>query len=154
MFNIFDVLSGLLDVISQSLTIPVIIILLVLVIISIITLGELVAEYIYRKKVPINAIKDLIYDINKSGSIDELTNVINGANIPDSQKNVLSEIAYSNDLGKSTREAWARKLFENEEEKTMKKLKKNRHYYTHWTHIGINGDINSYGSWSFSTWSR
>ena len=40
-----EFLTGSLDVISQSLTIPVLIILLVIVIISIITLGGAIAEY-------------------------------------------------------------------------------------------------------------
>lgn len=51
-FNISggEFLTGSLDVISQSLTIPVLVILLVIVIITIITLGGIIAEYTSRKK--------------------------------------------------------------------------------------------------------
>ena len=119
-----EFLTGSLDVISQSLTIPVLVILLVIVIITIITLGGMIAEYNSRRKVPVGTIRDLIYDINEAGSIEELKNVISSAQIPKSQKKVLTAIASSEKLGDSSREALARKLFEFEEEKTMNTLQK------------------------------
>ena len=119
-----EFLTGSLDVISQSLTIPVLVILLVIVIISIITLGGIIAEYTSRRKVPVGTIRDLIYEINSAGSVEELKNIISNAKIPKSQRKVLTEIASSQSLGKTSREALARKLFEFEEEKTLDKLKK------------------------------
>ena len=119
-----EFLTGSLDVISQSLTIPVLVILLVIVIISIIALGGIIAEYTSRRKVPVGTIRDLIYEINEAGSVEELKNVISNAKIPKSQKKVLNEIASSQNLGRTSREALARKLFEFEEEKTLDKLKK------------------------------
>lgn len=119
-----EYLTGSLDVISQSLTIPVLIILLVIVIISIITLGGAIAEYTSRRKVPVGTIRDLIYEINRAESVEALKNVIANAKIPKAQKKVLTEIASSSELGDSSREALARKLFEFEEEKTMNTLQK------------------------------
>ena len=119
-----EFLTGSLDVISQSLTIPVLVILLIIVIISIITLGGAIAEYTSRKKVPVGTIRDLIYDINAAESVDALKNVISNAKIPKSQKKALMEIASSETLGKDSREALARKLFEFEEEKTLSSLQK------------------------------
>ena len=119
-----EFLTGSLDVISQSLTIPVLVILLIIVIISIITLGGLISEYTSRKKVPVGTIRDLIYDINSAASVDALQGVIEGAAIPKSQKKVLTEIASSSSLDKNTREALARKLVEYEEEKIDKTLQK------------------------------
>ena len=119
-----EFLTGSLDVISQSLTIPVLIILLVIVIISIITLGGAIAEYTSRRKVPVGTIRDLIYDINRADTVETLKNVITNANIPKAQKKVLNEIAASSELGDASREALARKLFEFEEEKTMNNLQK------------------------------
>ncbi|MBQ6511408.1 MotA/TolQ/ExbB proton channel family protein [Methanobrevibacter sp.] len=119
-----EFLTGSLDVISQSLTIPVLVILLVIVIISIIALGGIIAEYTSRKKVPVGTIRDLIYDINAAGSVEELKNVISNAKIPKSQKKVLNEIASSDSLSVTSREALARKLFEFEEEKTLKTLQR------------------------------
>ena len=119
-----EFLTGSLDVISQSLTIPVLIILLIIVIISIITLGGAIAEYTSRRKVPVGVIRDLIYDINSADSVDDLKNIISNAKIPKTQKKVLDEIASSSQLGDASREALARKLFEFEEEKTLNTLQK------------------------------
>ncbi|MCQ2970462.1 MAG: MotA/TolQ/ExbB proton channel family protein [archaeon] len=119
-----EFLTGSLDVISQSLTIPVLVILLVIVIISIIALGGIIAEYTSRKKVSIGTIRDLIYEINLAESVGALKDIISKAKIPKAQKKVLLEIASSESLGVSSREALARKLFEFEEEKTMETLKK------------------------------
>ena len=119
-----EFLTGSLDVISQSLTIPVLVILLVIVIITIISLGGVIAEYTSRRKVPVGTIRDLIYDINAAGSVEELKNIISAAKIPKSQKKVLTEIASSEALGNTSREALARKLFEFEEEKTLDNLQK------------------------------
>lgn len=119
-----EFLTGSLDVISQSLTIPVLVILIIIVIITIISLGGVIAEYTSRRKVPVGTIRDLIYDINAAGSVEELKNIISDAKIPKSQKKVLTEIASSEALGNTSREALARKLFEFEEEKTLDNLQK------------------------------
>lgn len=119
-----EFLTGSLDVISQSLTIPVLVILLIIVIISIITLGGLISEYTSRKKVPVGTIRDLIYQINSAESVDALKGIIEGAEIPQSQKKVLTEIASSSSLDQNSREALARKLVEYEEEKIDKSLQR------------------------------
>ena len=119
-----EFLTGSLDVISQSLTIPVLVILLIIVIISLISLGGLISEYTYRRKVPVGSIRDLIYEINAAPSVDALKSVIESAEIPKSQRKVLSEIASSSALDVNSREALARKLVEYEEEKIDKTLQK------------------------------
>ena len=119
-----EFLTGSLDVISQSLTIPVLVILLVIVIVTIIALGGVIAEYTSRRKVPVGTIRDLIYEINAAESQEKLKSVISNAKIPKSQKKVLTEIASSESLGDTSREALARKLFEYEEEKTLSSLQK------------------------------
>ena len=87
-------------------------------------LGGFIGEFISRRNVPVNLIRDLIYDINNASSIGGLNDVIGDSDIPFSQKNVLLEITSSKDLNVSSREALARKLFENEEEKTLDQLRK------------------------------
>lgn len=119
-----EYLTGSLDVISQSLTIPVLVILLVIVVFSIIILGGAISEYTSRKKVSVGTIRDLIYSINSAASVDALKSTIEGAEIPKSQKKVLLEIASSSSLDKNSREALARKLVEYEEEKIDKTLQK------------------------------
>ena len=112
-----EYLTGSLDVISQSLTIPVLVILIIIVVISIIALGGIISEYTSRKKVPVSVIRDLIYDINSAASVEALKGIIESAEIPVSQKKVLTEIASSSSLDVNSREALARKLVEYEEEK-------------------------------------
>lgn len=119
-----EYLTGSLDVISQSLTIPVLVILLIIVIISIVTLGGVISEYTSRRKVPVGTVRDLIYEINSAASVDALKGIIEGAAIPKSQKKVLTEIASSSALDINSREALARKLVEYEEEKIDKTLQK------------------------------
>ena len=119
-----EFLTGSLDVISQSLTIPVLVILLIIVVISIITLGGLISEYTSRRKVPVGSVRDLIYEINAATSVDNLKSIIEGAEIPKSQKKVLTEIASSSALDQNSREALARKLVEYEEEKIDKILQR------------------------------
>ena len=119
-----EYLTGTLDVISQSLSIPVLIILLILVIISIIVLGGFISEYTSRKKVDVKTISDGIFSISSASSIDDLKNIINNLNIPKSQKRVLTKIAETEDLNNFSREALARKLVENEEEKIDDSMEK------------------------------
>lgn len=119
-----EFLTGTLDVISQSLSIPVLIILLIIVVISIIALGGFISEYTSRKKVSISTISNAIFDFSSAVSVGNLKSTINDLEIPSSQKVVLTEIADSGSLDKLTREALARKLVENEEEKIDKNLEK------------------------------
>ena len=119
-----EYLTGTLDVISQSLSIPVLVILLILVIISIIALGGFISEYTSRKKVDVKTISDGIFSISSASSIDDLKNIINNLNIPKSQKRVLTKIAETEDLNNFSREALARKLVENEEEKIDDSMEK------------------------------
>ncbi|WP_276954652.1 MotA/TolQ/ExbB proton channel family protein [Methanobrevibacter woesei] len=119
-----EYLNGALDVISQSLSIPVIVILLILVVISVVFLGGFISEYTSRKKVPIALVRDLIYQINSSTSIDGVKSTISNSNLPKPQKKALTEIANSTSLSNEAREALARKLVEYEEEKIDKTLEK------------------------------
>lgn len=118
-----EYLSGALNVISQSLTIPVMVLLLIIAIISVIALGGFISEYTSMKKGGVGKIRDLIFKINTASSIDDLMNVISSSDIPKSQKKVLTEIAKSEALDSDSREALARKLVEHEEEKIDKSLR-------------------------------
>ncbi|MCQ2737818.1 MAG: MotA/TolQ/ExbB proton channel family protein [archaeon] len=123
-FDISGILTDALNIVSQSLKIPVIIILLLFAIFAVITLGRLLSQFISRKKVPVKLIKEMIYDISCSESVDNIKNIVNNASIEKSQKIVLCEIADSKSLGKKSREALARKLIEDEEDKIERDLQR------------------------------
>ena len=53
-------ISAAMDTISQSLTVPVLIILLIIVVASLFLLGEIIAEYFKNKPVKVSEIYDLI----------------------------------------------------------------------------------------------
>ena len=117
-----DLLTSALNVVSQSLQIPVIIFLLLFALYAVITVGGLISEYSSRKKVPVKLIKDLIFLISRSKDESEMESIIKTAQIPKNQKRVLVNIARSGELKKDSREALAEKLIENEEDIIEKKL--------------------------------
>ena len=117
-----DLLTSALNVVSQSLQIPVIVFLLLFALYAVITVGSLISEYSSRKKVPVRLIKDLIFSISRTKDISELEGIIKNAQIPKNQKRVLVNIARSSELKKDSREALAEKLIENEEDIIEKKL--------------------------------
>lgn len=118
-----EYLTGVLDVISQSLTVPVLIILLIIFIISIVSLGGCISEYSSKKKVSVKKIKNIIYSINDAESIVEVKHIIKNSELSIAEKEILTEIADAERLNKKSREALARKLVENEEEKVENKLR-------------------------------
>ena len=117
-----DLLTSALNVVSQSLQIPVIIFLLLFALYAVITVGGLISEYTSRKKVPVRLIKDLIFSISRTKEISEIEGIVKNAQIPKNQKRVLVNIARSSELKKDSREALAEKLIENEEDIIEKKL--------------------------------
>ncbi len=119
-----DILTSSLDVISQSLQIPVIIFLLIFAIFSIVLLGGLISEYTSRKKIPIKSLESIILKISVSKSADDIKNILNSSEIPESQKVILNKIVSADSLNKESRAILARKLIENEENTIMKQLEK------------------------------
>ncbi|MBR5503189.1 MAG: MotA/TolQ/ExbB proton channel family protein [Methanobrevibacter sp.] len=119
-----DLLTSALNVIAQSLQIPVIIFLIVFAVYAVYIIGSLISEYSSHKKIPVKYIRDLIYRIASTEKVEDIQNVIKNANIQASQKVVLLEIAKSSSLTRDSRQALARKLFEEEQDKIEKNLQK------------------------------
>ena len=117
-------ISAAMDTISQSLTIPVLIILLIIVVASLFLLGEIIAEYFKNKPVKVSKIYDLIFQIANASSIEHLQIIVNQSGIPDTQKRILTKISDTHSMKKTSREAAARRLVEMEEERIDKNLNK------------------------------
>lgn len=117
-------ISAAMDTISQSLTIPVLIILLIIVVASLFLLGEIIAEYFKNKPVKVSEIYDLIFQIANASSIEHLQIIVNQSGIPDTQKRILTKISDTHSMKKTSREAAARRLVEMEEERIDKNLNK------------------------------
>lgn len=119
-----EILTSTLNMISQSLQIPVIIFLVVFAIFAVLAIGGLISEYTSKKKVSVDLIEELIYSIANAGSLDEIKNVIKNAKIYESQKVVLIKILRSSSLTRDSRHALAKKLIEAEENKFTKTIEK------------------------------
>lgn len=119
-----EILTSTLNMISQSLQIPVIIFLVIFAIFAVLAIGGLVAEYTSRKKVTPDLIEELIYSISNATSLEEIKNVIKNARIYESQKVVLIKILRSNELTPESRHVLAKKLIEFEENKFTKTIEK------------------------------
>ena len=117
-----DMLTSVLDLVSQSLQIPVIIFLLLFAITAIVLLGSLIKEYLNRKKVSAEEMKTVIKDLSHAGSASEMATIINGADIAESQKRDLIELIDSSDLDDESRVALAKKLVDSREKAFTKRL--------------------------------
>ena len=119
-----DILTSSLNMISQSLQIPVIIFLIIFAVFAVLTLGSLVSEYTSRKNISADLIEKLIYSISNANSLDEIKDLIKNAKIYESQKIILIKILRSSSLTNESRQALARKLIESEENKFAKRIEK------------------------------
>lgn len=119
-----EILTSTLNMISQSLQIPVIIFLVIFAIFAVLAIGGLISEYTSRRKVSVDLIEELIYSISNASSLDEIKNVIKNAKIYESQKVVLIKILRSSSLTQDSRHALAKKLIEAEENKFTKTIEK------------------------------
>ena len=115
-----EILTSTLNMISQSLQIPVIIFLVIFAIFAVLAIGGLISEYTSRRKVSVDLIEELIYSIANAPSLDEIMNIIKNAKIYESQKVVLTKILRSSSLSEDSRHTLAKKLIEAEENKFSK----------------------------------
>ena len=119
-----EILTSTLNMISQSLQIPVIIFLVVFAIFAVLAIGGLISEYTSRRKVSVDLIEELICSIANAASLDEIMNIIKNAKIYESQKVVLTKILRSSSLSEDSRHTLAKKLIEAEENKFSKTIEK------------------------------
>ena len=116
-----NILTSTLDLVSQSLQIPVIIFLLLFAIGAIILFGGLIREFRHRKAVSNVEMKRLINEISNAKSQGEILNIVDNSQMPNSMKNDLREIT-DTDLDLESRIALAKKLVSSREKKLEKRL--------------------------------
>lgn len=115
------ILTYILDTLSQSLQIPVIIFLLIFAVGAIILLGGLIREYSHRKTISDAEMRNLIDAINKANDKSEILSIVDSSDIPNSQKTVLREITDS-DWDNESRVGLAKKLISSREKRLEKRL--------------------------------
>ena len=119
-----EFLTAALNVVSQSLQIPVIIFLLIFAVFAVFAFGGLISDYRSRIKLTREYKEKLVFSLVNAGSVDELTNIVNGSEIYDNQKEVLLKIINAHSLSADSREAWALNLIEEEEVSMAKSLER------------------------------
>lgn len=112
-----EFVTSALNMISQSLQIPVIIFLIIFAVFAVLTLGGLVSEYTSRRKISVDSLEKIIYSIVNADSLEDIKDIIKNAKIYESQKVVLIKILRSSSLTVDSRQTLARKLIESEENK-------------------------------------
>ncbi len=119
-----EIITSGLNMISQSLQIPVIIFLVIFAIFAVITLGGLISEYTSRRKISVESLEKLIYNISNAESYEEILNIVKNARIYESQKVILIKVLRANSLPEEARYTLAKKLIEAEENKFNKRIEK------------------------------
>lgn len=119
-----ETLTAFIHILSESLLTPVIVLLVVSIIIVILAFGGLVNEYISRKPILSNDLENLVRKISFSTNVNQMKNEINGSNLFDYQKVVLTRIADNYDIGSDARKALASELISAEETRLIKKTNK------------------------------
>ncbi|RAP45361.1 MAG: flagellar motor protein MotA [Methanosphaera sp. rholeuAM6] len=121
-----EILSGILNVIAQSLLLPVMILLVIFIVFAVVEIGSILAEYTGRKKISGEEKEDIIRKIAVCKSPDEICNVINDTKLHQFDKELLSSIAKldHNYYDKQTREIIARNMLETQESKMLGSLTK------------------------------
>jgi biopolymer transport protein ExbB/TolQ len=119
-----EMLSSVLHVVAQSLLLPIIATLLIILVYAIIQAGGLISEHSSRIRTDSDEIKRIITSISNPGTPEKIKTVIEGANLPQTHKEVLEKIALNVNVGEKSREAFARKLIEEEEIRAAKSIEK------------------------------
>lgn len=119
-----EVVTSALNMISQSLQLPVIIFLIIFAVFAVIALGGLIAEYTSRRRISVDSLEKIVYSISNAGSYEEILGIVKHARIYESQKVILVKVLRANSLSEDARHTLARKLLEIEENKFTKKLEK------------------------------
>ena len=119
-----ELLTAALNIVSQSLQIPVIIFLLIFAVSAVFAFGGLLSDYNSRKKLSRDYKEKLVFSLVNANSVDELRSIVNGSEMFESQKEVLLKIINSHSLSDDSREAWALNLIEEEEVEMAKSLEK------------------------------
>ena len=119
-----ELLTAALNVVSQSLQIPVIIFLLIFAIFAVFAFGGLISDYSSRIKLTREYKEKFIFSLVNASSIDGLASTVRNSEIYDNQKEVLLKIINAHSLSSDSREAWALNLIEEEEVSMAKSLEK------------------------------
>jgi biopolymer transport protein ExbB/TolQ len=117
-------LTTIINVVAESLIIPVLILLVIFILLVLVQLGGVLAEYSHRIKLSDEELDNIINSINDTKNSEEIINIINQSKLNKNIKEILVKITNTDNLKPNTREAYIRKIIENEEYKYAQTLRK------------------------------
>jgi len=118
------ILTTIINVIAESLIIPVLILLVIFILLVLIQLGGVLAEYSQRVKLSDKELDNIINSINDSENSEQIIKIINESKLNNNIKKILIKITNIDNLKPNTKEAYIRKIIENEEYKYAQTLRK------------------------------
>ncbi|MBE6487194.1 MAG: MotA/TolQ/ExbB proton channel family protein [Methanosphaera stadtmanae] len=118
------ILTTIINVIAESLIIPVLILLVIFILLVLIQLGGVLAEYSHRVKLSDKELDNIINSINDSENSEQIIKIINESKLNNNIKKILIKITNIDNLKPNTKEAYIRKIIENEEYKYAQTLRK------------------------------
>lgn len=124
--SVSSTFSSGMHAISQSLLVPVMVVLTIFFLYALLNLGILMAEYYKRRKVNFNLnkfVNQLLSLKNKKDS-DELVGIIEAGNIPKTHKEALKTLINSSNVSDEFRESLALKMVEDESLLASRKLER------------------------------
>ncbi|AEG17103.1 MAG: MotA/TolQ/ExbB proton channel family protein [Methanobacterium paludis] len=124
--SVSSTFSSGMHAISQSLLVPVMVVLTIFFLYALLNLGILMAEYYKRRKVNFNLnkfVNQLLSLKNKKDS-NEIIGIIEAGNIPKTHKEALKTLINSSNVSDEFRESLALKMVEDESLLASKKLEK------------------------------
>ncbi|MBO7718730.1 MAG: MotA/TolQ/ExbB proton channel family protein [Methanosphaera sp.] len=117
-------LTTIINVVAGSLIIPVLILLVIFILLVLIQIGGLLAEYSHRIKVSDEELNSIVNRINDSKDSEEIRGIIQQSKLNKNIKETLIKVIDANNLKPNTKEAYVRKIIENEEYKYAQTLRK------------------------------
>ena len=118
------ILTTILNVVAESLLIPVLILLIIFMLLVLTEVGGLLAEYSRRTKLSDEELDLLINNISDSKNSEEVIGVINNCNLNTTYKDILVKVANTSHLKVNVRESYISKIIGNQEYQLGKTLRR------------------------------
>lgn len=110
-----EILTSLINNVAQSLLIPVLIVLVVIIIWTLVEIGIIVAEYSKRAKITDEQLDAIVMNVSHVENTDQVEYIIRSSNLNKEYVDVLLKVLGGHRFTDNTREAYSRKVIDSQE---------------------------------------
>ncbi|RAP50041.1 MAG: hypothetical protein BZ136_02295 [Methanosphaera sp. rholeuAM74] len=110
-----EILTSLINTVAQSLLIPVLIVLVVIIIWTLVEIGIIVAEYSKRAKITDEQLDAIVTNVSHAENTDQVEYIIRSSNLNKEYVDVLLKVLGGHRFTDNTREAYSRKVIDSQE---------------------------------------